>query len=713
MKWGTEKVVLAVLVATVGMGLSDTSLEVNAGNKVCDYVDEKDSVNADGKNGEYSYVVVKDGKSYHSNKEEFVKFYMEQEELWDTEEVFYENGEEMAEPENVSENQCGDSLYWELSEDGVMTISGTGKMWDFRNDAEYFDYHECPWREQKEKIKSVVFEEGITYTGADAFAECKSLTKVKFCDTLIYIGPFSFYLCENLENFVLPDSLTAIGQQAFEGSVKLTSVKIPDNVTFLDAGVFRDNTYLKEVYIGGNKDAGGYTYSNDLFRYCTALEKFEVSEENLAFCSVDGALYTTRDTMWENYPIGSVFLLQYPCGKRDKQCRLADKTVGLNPGSIEGVQYIEEICISETVQEIGAGSICSCPKLKSLTIPSNVKSIIGSVGDYCESLEYIKNESEVELSTMGYVFSKYDANKRYQYWKDAETNQIIEKLGKGMAIPVYFGDVMFMNECFEVDGITYQMNTLKQGMGLPLTAEEINFGKAYGSVLVKNVPKEKVDSFVAPSIIEYLGWKYEVEPYTPALPTVTQIPTATQKPTVTKAPIVPTNMPESYKINYILNKGKNNQSNPDSYTTKNIKLKAPKRKGYTFEGWYTEKNFTNPIKTIKADTKQDITVYAKWTKVKKLSKPTIKSAVNVKGEKIKVTLKKKVAGTKGYEISYSTDKKWKKSVKTVTSNGITKTITKLKKNKTYYVKVRAYKLDSAGEKVYGSYSKVKKIKIQK
>ena len=196
-------------------------------------------------------------------------------------------------------------------------------------------------------------------------------------------------------------------------------------------------------------------------------------------------------------------------------------------------------------------------------------------------------------------------------------------------------------------------------------------------------------------------------------PIATQIPTVTLTPVITKKPVVPTNVPESYKINYILNKGKNNQSNPSNYTTKNIKLKAPNRKGYTFEGWYTDKNFTNSIKTIKADAKQDITIYAKWTKVKKPSKPTIKSAVNVKGEKVKVTLKKKVAGAKGYEISCSIDKKWKKSVKTVTSKGITKTITKLKKNKTYYVKVRAYKLDSTGEKVYGSYSKVKKIKIQK
>ena len=40
-------------------------------------------------------------------------------------------------------------------------------------------------------------------------------------------------------------------------------------------------------------------------------------------------------------------------------------------------------------------------------------------------------------------------------------------------------------------------------------------------------------------------------------------------------------------------------------------------------------------------------------------------------------------------------------------------VSKLSKGKTYYVKVRAYKKDSTGAKVYGSFSSVKKVKISK
>ncbi|MBQ4530530.1 MAG: InlB B-repeat-containing protein [Lachnospiraceae bacterium] len=200
-----------------------------------------------------------------------------------------------------------------------------------------------------------------------------------------------------------------------------------------------------------------------------------------------------------------------------------------------------------------------------------------------------------------------------------------------------------------------------------------------------------------------------------AVPTATTAPTVTPTSIPTQKPIAtatPTPVPK-YTIKYVMNKGTNNKANPTTYSTKNVKLKNPTRKGYTFSGWYTDKKYKNKITTIKASTKKAVTVYAKWTKVK-VSKPTIKSVKNSSSKKIQVTLKKKVSGAKGYEISYSyKDNKVKKSVKKVTTTKIKSTIKNLKKGKTYYVKVRAYKLDSTGQKVYSSYSSVKKVTVAK
>lgn len=66
----------------------------------------------------------------------------------------------------------------------------------------------------------------------------------------------------------------------------------------------------------------------------------------------------------------------------------------------------------------------------------------------------------------------------------------------------------------------------------------------------------------------------------------------------------------------------------------------------------------------------------------------------------------------GYQVLMKTGKKGKyKLIKTVKKNKIvTYTKKKLKKGKTYYIKVRAYKVID-GKKVYGTYSKVKKIKM--
>lgn len=72
---------------------------------------------------------------------------------------------------------------------------------------------------------------------------------------------------------------------------------------------------------------------------------------------------------------------------------------------------------------------------------------------------------------------------------------------------------------------------------------------------------------------------------------------------------------------------------------------------------------------------------------------------------------KKVSGATGYQVTYATDKKFKKNKKSVFTKKNKVTLKSLKKGKTYYVKVRAYKT-AEGTKNYGSYSKVVTIKMK-
>lgn len=117
----------------------------------------------------------------------------------------------------------------------------------------------------------------------------------------------------------------------------------------------------------------------------------------------------------------------------------------------------------------------------------------------------------------------------------------------------------------------------------------------------------------------------------------------------------------------------------------------------------TTPSTTQPT-TKPSTTKNTETVKPKKTSIKKLSK----------GKKKFTVTWAKVSGVKGYQIQYSSDKKFKKNNKsvTVTKQKTTKaTVKKLESKKKYYVRVRTYKTVN-GKKIYSSWSKVKSVKTK-
>lgn len=94
--------------------------------------------------------------------------------------------------------------------------------------------------------------------------------------------------------------------------------------------------------------------------------------------------------------------------------------------------------------------------------------------------------------------------------------------------------------------------------------------------------------------------------------------------------------------------------------------------------------------------------------VKNATKLKVKSSVK---KKVKVSWKKR-SGVSGYQIQYSTSKKFKKAtLKKVSAKKSTYTIKKLKSKKTYYVRIRTYKKVN-GKTYYSSWSKAKKVKVK-
>ena len=95
---------------------------------------------------------------------------------------------------------------------------------------------------------------------------------------------------------------------------------------------------------------------------------------------------------------------------------------------------------------------------------------------------------------------------------------------------------------------------------------------------------------------------------------------------------------------------------------------------------------------------------------KTLSKVILRVPKNKKGRKLVVRWNA-VKDAKGYQLQYALNKKFKKK-KSIQTKKTKYTIKKLKKKKTYYIRVRAYKMNGK-KKVYGKWSTVKKVKIKK
>jgi hypothetical protein len=97
---------------------------------------------------------------------------------------------------------------------------------------------------------------------------------------------------------------------------------------------------------------------------------------------------------------------------------------------------------------------------------------------------------------------------------------------------------------------------------------------------------------------------------------------------------------------------------------------------------------------------------------KALAGPSLKSVSNVKSKKLKASWGS-VSGADGYQIQCSLKSDFSSSVKTLKVSGSSATLKNLKKDKTYYVRVRAWMEDDEDGIIYSKWSGKKSVKIKK
>ena len=202
-----------------------------------------------------------------------------------------------------SSGTCGANLTWTLSDEGVLTISGTGAMTDYSSSA--------PWYSSRSSITSVIISDGVTSIGEKAFQYCSSLTSVTIPNSVTSIGSNAFSGCSSLTSFMIPNSVTSIGGGAFSGCSSLTSLEIPNSVTSIGWGTFYGCSSLTSVTIPNSVTSiGDYAFygcssltsvtigngvtsiGNSAFSVCSGLTSVtignsvtSIGEEAFLFCS--------------------------------------------------------------------------------------------------------------------------------------------------------------------------------------------------------------------------------------------------------------------------------------------------------------------------------------------------------------------------------------------------------------------------------------------
>ncbi len=230
---------------------------------------------------------------------------------------------------------CGENLTWLFTrEDGVLRISGTGKMTSM------------PWRNSYTmSINSVILEEGVTEICSFAFASCSNITSITIPNSVTNIDSSAFAYCMNLESITFGTGLKTIKDYVFDQSTNLKNIYISDLAAWcsIDADSMPSNY---DLYINGE-------LATDI-----------IIPENVQEIS-SGAFK------------GCVSLTGV---------KLHDGITRIGAGAFSGCKNLKGITIPSTVTAIGSGAFLNCKCLTSITIPSSVTSIGSYAFEGCARL---------------------------------------------------------------------------------------------------------------------------------------------------------------------------------------------------------------------------------------------------------------------------------------------------------------------------------------
>ena len=559
-----------------------------------------------------------------------------------------------------------------------------------------------------ESLPEAILPSGVEKIESNAFKNCKAMKKAVVPDTVSSIGSSAFYGCEALADITLGSKLKKIESQTFYGCTVLPSIVLPYNVTTIGDSAFVNCTKLTQITVPRNTTS----IASNAFSYPKKMTMYGPSDcYAQTYASGKGIKYVTQDIHATSVSLD----ITEKTAERYDDFQLTATIAPLNfTDAVVWTSSNEEVA---TVSDTGYVEICGVGTAVITVTAGNVKAACKiTVPQLIDWIEF--DEDEIELKAgqtyqlKPYISPSDATNKKLKY--TSSDTKVAEVSASGLVTAKSEGEAKIRaaatdgSDEYAVCYVTVTGKAKVTGITLDRTSAEVKRGEKLtlnATVSPSYASNKKVVWKSANTKIATVDANGSVTAKAPGRTKITVTSSENSSYQASCTVTVP------YKITYKLNKGKNNASNPSTYYGKKVTLKNPSRKGYAFAGWYTDAKFKKKITSISSSAKSDYILYAKWTKVK-VAKASLTSAKNSKSKQILLKYKK-VSGAKGYEISYSTDKKFKKAVTKKNTAKTSYTISKLKKGKIYYVRIRAYKMDSTGKKVYGKYSSMKKVKVSK
>lgn len=511
-------------------------------------------------------------------------------------------------------------------------------------------------------------ESSSTVIGKNVFAGCLSLTTVNLTG-VTEIGGNAFTKTKVTGEVVIPETVKKFGTYAF-CECPLIEKLIWESANTIAMGAFDYNKGIKEVVISGNASGVG----NWAFRGCSILTKVTlpdtittIAQQSFQNCSALKEIHIPEGvTSIGNYAFSN-------CTSIEK-LSLPDSVKSLGLNVFANCTNLKEIHLSAGLTNLGDSCLSNCSSLEKVELPKGLTSISKSAFNGCSSLTTIQIPASVtEIKSR--AFYKCNALSAI-YFSNEECPAIAADA---------FGYIKEGSLCVYIpeNATGYTENAL-----ITKISSHLYSTKVIASVNCIIPGKEQYTCLLhenCESNYEKITQTKEHQPGEPVSENV--VPATCEKEgsydEVCYCSVCKKELSRERKTTEKLTQGGSTTSNGDAQSEAN-----------------------------QGSAMNNENVSGESTKNVLVNGTVLKKVVSKKTKKIEVTWKKQ-KGVTGYEVQYSTNKDFKKGVHTKKVTGAAKvkvTIKGLKKNKKYYVRIRAYKKVD-GKKYVSKWSKKKSIKI--